>query len=154
MSIIFILSGSLIYISSLSLFADLFYYIIGIIAAVGLRKRRPDLVRPYKAPAIMIGSLVSIIVYLIMMSQLQSDAVLFGIGWNILGLIIYKIYAKPQTIEEIELKRIKQDEAIKSLTLPTSKEKIQLDKEFKIWSSVVAIACIFAVSLYIVPYIF
>lgn len=154
MSIMFIITGSLIYISSLSLFADLFYYIIGIIAAVGLRKKRPDLVRPYKVPAIMIGSFVSVIVYLIMMSQLQSDAVLFGIGWNILGLIIYKVYAKPLTDEEVELKRIKQVKAISSLALPTSEEKFQLDKEFKIWSSVVALACIFTVCLYIVPYLF
>ncbi|HCX61496.1 amino acid permease [Sedimentibacter sp.] len=153
MSIIFILTGSLIYIASLSLFADLFYYIIGISAAVGLRKTRPDLVRPYKAPAIMIGAAVSIVIYLIMMTQLEKDAVIFGIVWNILGLAVYKLYAKPIRNEDIQLRIAKQNEAIKNLSLPSPEEKALLDKEFKIWSSVVAAVCIIASVLYFIPYI-
>lgn len=153
MSIIFILTGSLIYIASLSLFADLFYYIIGISAAVGLRKTRPDLVRPYKAPAIMIGAAVSIVIYLIMMTQLEKDAVIFGIVWNILGLGVYKLYAKPIRNEDIQLRIAKQNEAIKNLSLPSPEEKALLDKEFKIWSSVVAAVCIIASVLYFIPYI-
>lgn len=153
MSIIFILTGSLIYIASLSLFADLFYYIIGISAAVGLRRTRPDLVRPYKAPAIMIGAAVSIVIYLIMMTQLEKDAVIFGIVWNILGLGVYKLYAKPIRNEDIQLRIAKQNEAIKNLSLPSPEEKALLDKEFKIWSSVVAAVCIIASVLYFIPYI-
>lgn len=154
MSIVFILTGSLIYIASLSLFADLFYYIIGMAAAMGLRKKRPDLARPYRAPAITVGSAVSIAVYLIMMTQLQKDAVIFGIVWNILGLAVYKLYAKPMTDEDIKLKLKKQNEAIKSLSMPSPEEKRLLDKEFKTWSSVVTIACILASVLYFIPYIF
>ncbi|NYB76046.1 amino acid permease [Sedimentibacter hydroxybenzoicus DSM 7310] len=154
MSIIFILTGSLIYIASLSLFADLFYYIIGIFAAVGLRKKRPDLTRPYKAPGIMAGAAVSIVIYLIMMTQLEKDAVIFGIIWNILGLIVYKLYAKPIRNEDIQLRIAKQDEAIKSLTPPSLEEKVLLDKQFKTWRSVVAAACIISSVLYLIPYIF
>ncbi len=154
MSIVFILSGSLMYISSLSLFADLFYYIIGIAAAVALRKNRADLHRPYMAPAIKAGAFISIVIYFIMMTQLQRDAVIFGIIWNILGLAIYKIYARHQTPEEIQLKRKEQSVAINSIPLPTPEEKKNLDREFNVWKTVVAAVCILALMLYAVPYIF
>jgi len=142
------------YISSLSLFADLFYYIIGIAAAVALRKNRADLHRPYMAPAIKAGAFISIVIYFIMMTQLQRDAVIFGIIWNILGLVIYNIYSRPQTPEEIRLKRKEQSVAINSIPLPTPEEKKNLDREFNVWKTVVAAVCILASLLYAVPYIF
>ena len=44
---------SIAYIASLSLCASLFYYGIGIAAACGLRLRKPDLTRPYRAPLLL-----------------------------------------------------------------------------------------------------
>ena len=43
LSAVLIASNSMIYIASVSLFADLFYYVIGIAASFGLRKKCPDL---------------------------------------------------------------------------------------------------------------
>lgn len=45
-------TGSITAIASLSLFATLSYYILGIAAAVGLRRRYPDRPRPYRAPGL------------------------------------------------------------------------------------------------------
>ena len=73
-----IATDSLIYIASLSLFADLLYYVIGILAAWALRRRRPDLQRPYRAPLVAIGAPVSALIYLYMMTQLDTNAFITG----------------------------------------------------------------------------
>ena len=77
-TLLFVSTGSIIYIASLSLFADLLYYIIGFAAFVGLRRRFPHLPRPYRAPAGLTGALFSILVYLVMMAELPKDAFLTG----------------------------------------------------------------------------
>lgn len=84
-----IATDSLIYIASLSLFADLLYYVIGILAAWALRRRRPDLQRPYRAPLVAIGAPVSALIYLYMMTQLDTNAFITGVIWCVLGLAIY-----------------------------------------------------------------
>ena len=88
-TLLFVSTGSIIYIASLSLFADLLYYIIGFAAFVGLRRRFPHLPRPYRAPAGLTGALFSILVYLVMMAELPKDAFLTGALWNLAGWGIY-----------------------------------------------------------------
>ena len=147
LTVLLIATNSMIYIASLSLFADLFYYIIGIIACVFLRKRQPDLARPYKAPGVMIGAPISAIIYIIMLTQLDSEAFWTGVIWCVIGLVIFFIcqarYGK------------KGDEDLASQIVehvdPTAEEKAKMDKEFKIWSVVVTIAVIAAIALYIIP---
>ena len=81
-----IATDSLIYIASLSLFADLLYYVIGILAAWALRRRRPELQRPYKAPLVAVGAPVSAIIYLYMMTQLDTNAFITGVIGDLLLL--------------------------------------------------------------------
>ena len=65
LTVALIATNSLLYIAELSLFADLFYYVLGILAAWGLRKKHPELKRSYKAPLIMVGAPVSaLIIYI------------------------------------------------------------------------------------------
>ncbi len=104
-----IASNSMIYIASLSLFADLFYYVIGITASLCLRKRHPELKRPFKAPGIMIGAPISIILYLIMMTQLDKEAMITGIIWCALGLVIYA-----GTAQEVNIKMKYRREFVRS----------------------------------------
>lgn len=147
LTVLLIATNSMIYIASLSLFADLFYYIIGIVACMFLRKCKPNLVRPYKAPAVMVGAPISAIIYIVMLTQLEAEALQTGIIWCIAGLAIYFVcqarYGKlsdnnidVQIIEHID---------------PPAEEKEKMDREFKIWSIVVAIAVCIAIALYIVP---
>lgn len=147
LTVLLIATNSMIYIASLSLFADLFYYIIGIIACMFLRKRKPDLPRPYKAPAVMIGAPISAIIYVVMLTQLDAEALKTGIIWCVLGLVIYFIcqakYGKAGD-EEITAQIIEHID-------PPAEEKQKMDKEFKIWTVVVAIAFCVAVAIYIVP---
>ena len=138
-------TNSLIYISNLSLFADLFYYVIGIAAAFGLRKKMPDLKRPFKVPGLLIGAPISVIIYVIMMTQLVPEAIITGVAWCVIGLIIFACCrAKYKTAKSPILAAIETPD-------PSPEEKTKMDKEFKIWSVVTAIAVVIALALYIVP---
>lgn len=147
LTVLLITTNSMIYIASLSLFADLFYYVIGIAAAYGLRRKKPDMARPYRTPFIEIGVPVSIIIYLIMMTQLNSEALWTGIVWCALGLIIFFICRRKygDSIDE-ELSKL-----IMAHDDPTPEEKANMDKEYRIWKTIVGIACAAAALLYIVP---
>ena len=138
------------FVASVSLFADLFYYIIGIAAALGLRKRHPELDRPYKAPLIEVGVPVSILIYAIMLIQLDRYAIISGIIWCVAGLVVYYIcHAKYGDSSILNINDSVTDEAP-----PTPEERAKMDKEYHLWKSIVAAFCIIAVLLYIIPLIF
>lgn len=144
-TVLLVATGSLIYVSNLSLFADLFYYIIGIAAAFGLRKKLPDLKRPFKVPGVIIGAPISVIIYAIMMTQLVPEAIITGVIWCVVGLIIYAgCRAKYKTAKSPDLSAIKTDE-------PPAEEKAKMDREFHIWTGVTIAVVIIALALYIVP---
>ena len=94
--ILLVSTNSINYIASLSLFSTLIYYIIGMAAAYGLRKRYPRLERPYRAPAIKILAPLNIIIYILMITQLDSKAILSGIIWCAIGVIIFVISYEEQ----------------------------------------------------------
>ncbi|MDL2260378.1 amino acid permease [Deltaproteobacteria bacterium OttesenSCG-928-K17] len=149
LAILLISTDSIVYIASLSLFGDLFYYVIGIAASIFLRYRHPELHRPYKAPLIQIGAPVSIIIYLIMMMELDSEAFWTGIIWCALGLAIYftcrKIYGDKGDEELTDL--------VMTVENPTAEEKAKMDREYKIWRAVVWGAFAIVVCLYALPWI-
>ena len=147
LSVFLIATNSLIYIASLSLFADLFYYVLGIAAAWGLRKKMPNLARPFKVPGAAVGVPVSIIIYLIMMLQLDRQAMLTGVVWCILGLIIYAFCRKKYG----DVTDDKLDAQIITVEIPEPEEKAKMDKEFHIWTIVVAAAVVIVLIAYIVP---
>jgi APA family basic amino acid/polyamine antiporter len=151
--LLFVATGSIIYVASLSLFADLFYYIIGFMSLIGLRVKRPNLSRPYKAPAGIAGAVISIIAYLIMMTQLPKDGIKTGIIWCAIGLAFYFIrnYAKrgagntPDVKEEDILSEIIPE-------MPPQPVMDQLNKEYCLWKNIVGIAFLATLLLYVFPY--
>lgn len=149
LSIILNATNSMMYIASLSLFADLFYYVIGIIACLGLRIKHPDLARPYKAPFIQIGVPVSAVIYVVMMTQLDKNAFWSGVIWCVLGLSIYYICQKKygnRGDEDITSRVMVEEE-------PEPKERAKMDREYSLWRTVVAISVFIAIGLYAIPYI-
>ena len=135
------------FVASVSLFADLFYYIIGIAAALGLRIRHPELARPYKAPLIKIGVPVSIIIYFIMLTQLDRYAIVTGVIWCVVGLVVFYICQKVYGASELE----ELDSYVMTAETPSAEEKSSMDREFRIWTIIVAVACVIAALLYLVP---
>lgn len=144
-----IATNSLLYIAELSLFADLFYYVIGIVAALGLRIKHPELKRSYKAPWIKVGAPVSALIYLYMMTELGNEAFYTGVIWCLLGIAIYWIcsrYYKTDKAFELDSEISGVDE------VPSPEEKKSMDREFYLWAWIVGAACVIAVFLYVLPY--
>lgn len=141
-------TNSLIYIASLSLFADLFYYIIGIAAAFFLRRRLPQLERPYRAPLVEIGAPISVVIYIIMITQLEKTAIWTGLVWCAAGLVIYFICRK--------LYGNKGDSYVKDIVMehtdPSEEERKKMDREFRVWTVIVAVAVTITVAIYIIPF--
>lgn len=151
LTVALIATDSLIYIASLSLFADLFYYVIGILSAWALRCRHPGLQRTYKAPWVSVGAPVSALIYLYMMTQLDTNAFITGVIWSVLGLIIYFVCSKKYGQSKALMPDL---EATGAWDLPESEqERSAMDTEYLIWKIIVASACIFATALYVVPYV-
>ena len=124
-----ITTNSIIYIASLSLFADLFYYVIGLVASIFLRIRYPHLPRPKKVPFLLVGALFSIVVYIILMSQLDRDAFITGAIWCVLGAIIYAFYRHKR-------KTYLAPEMLDMEMIPTE-TLMKLDREYRLWRNIV-----------------
>lgn len=148
LSAFLIASNSMVYIASVSLFADLFYYVIGIGASFGLRKKHPELNRPYKAPGIMIGAPVSVIIYIVMITQLERETLITGVVWCALGLVVYGVCRRMYKDEENE-----EEAGVLQPEIPSPEEKKKMDREFNIWKTVVAAAVIIVLFAYVVPFL-
>lgn len=134
------------FVASVSLFADLFYYIIGIAAAWALRKKHPELKRPFKAPAIAVGVPISIIIYFIMLTQLDQDAIVYGIIWCIVGLVIYAFCRKKYG--DIDLKI---EDVAAANEVPSKEEQEAMDKDYTLWKRITIGFFIFSILLYLIP---
>ena len=97
----------------------------------------------------MIGAPVSVIIYLVMMTQLDREALVTGVIWCALGLIIYAVCRKRYQGDEAE----EVDRLIMEEEIPTPQERQKMDKEFKIWRTVVTCAVVIAVVAYVIPFI-
>lgn len=150
LSVALIATDSLIYIASLSLFADLFYYVIGIIAAWALRRRHPEIPRSYKAPMIALGAPASALIYLFMMTELDREAFATGIAWCAVGLAIFAFcsrkYGKAGEFTLDLAASGAEDE-------PGGAEKRAMDREYLAWKIVVGASCAAAVLLYALPWL-
>ncbi|MEL4862319.1 amino acid permease [Pseudoflavonifractor phocaeensis] len=137
-------TGSIDHIASLSLFATLLYYVIGIAAALGLRRRRPDLPRPYRAPLIRLGAPVSIAVYLLMMTQLEPSGAAMGAAWCVLGLAVCRPGRRSAGPAG----------SFPPPPLPPSlDEKAAMDREYRFWRAAVGIAVALVLALYAVAFL-
>ena len=150
LTVALIATNSLLYIAELSLFADLFYYVLGILAALGLRKNHPELKRSYKAPLIMIGAPICALIYLYMMTELSNEAFYTGVIWCLLGIAIYWCCSKyygSGTSFKLEEKESGVDET------PSPEEKRAMDRKYYVWWFIVGALSIIATLLYLVPYL-
>ena len=145
LTVALVATSTLDYIASLSLFADLFYYVIGMIACLGLRRKLPDLARPFKVRGMLPGAVVSIAIYVVMMTQLDTEALVTGVIYCVVGLVIYAACAKvygPRTIDV---------NAAQDATEPTPAERAKMDREFHIWIAAATAGCALVAALYLLP---
>ena len=144
------LTNSIQYVASLSLFADLFFYVIGIVAAAGMRKKHPELHRPYKAPLIWVGVPVSAVLYIVMMTQLDQSAIISGIVWAVCGMALYFGYRKYKGTASPTEDTLPFESEVDE---PSAEERRRMDREYHVWRGIVIGAVLLAIALYIIPYL-
>ena len=87
------------------------------------------------------------VIYLIMMTQLDAEAFWTGVVWCALGLAIFfvcrKVYGESGDEELSKL--------IMSHDDPSAAEKAEMDREYRVWKIVVSIACAAALLMYVAP---
>lgn len=148
-NIILIITGSIDYIASVSLISLAVCYIIGCFAYLGLKKRYPNLHRPYVTPFGKFGAYFTIIVYILMLIYADNLALLTAGILTIMCLIFYVLYTKQQPSKDISL-----EEEIGKIEEPNDIELGEINKQYMIWKVVTIIATIIALGIYVVPVVF
>ena len=131
LGIFFILTGSIKIVAMMCAYNQIQAYIIGFWSFLALRKKEPDLHRPWRCPAGTFGGWFSIIAFAILLVLAYDPvAIWFNIGWDVIAILYYVLYVRKRPIpqEAIDL------EALALATVePTAEEKAQLDAQYKRW---------------------
>jgi APA family basic amino acid/polyamine antiporter len=72
----------------------LFAFVVVCIGVIILRKKEPDLVRPFKTPLVPLVPILGILVCAAMISSLDITTQLAALGWMVIGLVIYFSYSR------------------------------------------------------------
>ena len=90
---ILIATGSINYIASVSLISLAICYMIGCLSYMGLKKKYPDMKRPYKAPLGVVGCIFTIVVYCFMLISADKAALITSGIITVLCVIFYFAYS-------------------------------------------------------------
>lgn len=75
-------------------FGTLFAFTMVCIAVWILRKKQPELNRPFKVPFLPVIAICGILINTYLMINLSIDAQMLSLGWLVIGIFIYFIYGK------------------------------------------------------------
>ena len=75
-------------------FGTLFAFTMVCIAVWILRKKQPELIRPFKVPFLPVIATFGIVINTYLMINLSVDAQMLSLGWLVIGIFIYFIYGK------------------------------------------------------------
>ena len=131
LGVFFILTGSIKIVAMMCAYNQIQAYIIGFISFLMLRKKEPDLKRPWKCPGGTFGAWFSIVCFaLLMILAYDPVAIWYNIVWDVLAILYYLIYVRKRPIPQEAL----DVEALALATAePTAEEKAKLDKQYKVW---------------------
>ena len=131
LGVFFILSGSIKIVAMMCSYNQIQCYIIGFWSFLALRRKEPDLKRPWRCPAGTFGAWFSIVCFAILLILAYDPvAIWYNVIWDVLAILYYVIFVRKRPIpqESIDL------EAISLATEdPTPEEKTKLDKQYKRW---------------------
>jgi APA family basic amino acid/polyamine antiporter len=122
---------------------------IGCLSYIGLRKKYPDMNRPYKAPMGIVGCCFTIVVYGFILVFAERTA-LFTAGVVTAACILFCFfysYNKEYHVPSIE-------DEIGIIEEPDQLTKEKMDKEYRIWKIGTIVVTVIALGIYIIPIFF
>lgn len=147
-NILLIATGSINYIASVSLVSLAVCYMIGCLSYIGLKKKLPDLRRPYKAPLGILGSVFTIIVYMFMLIFADTMALITSAIISVVCIVFYFAYSKNKSKKLVSV-----EEEIGVIEEPSENDKRKMDNEYKLWKYATIMVTIIALGIYIIPMI-
>ena len=148
-NIILIATGSIDYIASVSLISLAVCYMIGCLAYLGLKKKYPDMKRPYIAPLGKLGCYVTIVLYCFMLIFADKIALITAGAITLLCLIFYFAFTKKHAPSLVSV-----EEEIGVIEEPSAEEKTKMDKVYLIWKIVTIVVTVVALGIYFLPMLF
>lgn len=151
LGIFFILSGSIKIVAMMCAYNQIQCYIIGYISFLMLRRKEPDLKRPWRCPAGTFGAWFSTVTFgILLILAYDPVAIWYNIAWDALAILYYVIFVRKRPIpqEAIDV------EALALATVePTAEEKVKLDSQYKKWRIGAYFFAIAAVLLFAISWI-
>lgn len=144
-NIVLILTGSIVFIASVSLVSLALCYVIGCFSYIGLKKKWPQLDRPYKAPWGVFGSVVSIIVITFVIAFADVEAIMTTAAVSLISLIFWFLYSRKRALPLPTL-----EEEVGTFKEPKEAKMKKLNRQYRIWKTGTVISCIVAVALYLI----
>lgn len=145
-NIILIATGSISYIASVSLISLGICYIIGCLAYLGLRKKYPEIKRPYKAPMGLFGAWLTVVLYVFMLLFADRVALITALIIGVVS-VIYALLIGQRNKDKAS--NIYDD--VEELPEPDKETKAKLDKEYAVWKYSTIVVTIIALGIYLVP---
>lgn len=142
-NVILIATGSIDYIASVSLISLAVCYMIGCLSYMGLKKKYPDMKRPYMAPFGVFGCVFTIVAYSFMLIFADVAAIITAAVLSAICLLFYFVYShkKAYILPTIE-------EEIGVVSEPDEDTKRKLDKEYRIWKYGTIVVTVVALGIY------
>ncbi|MCI7249068.1 MAG: APC family permease, partial [Clostridiales bacterium] len=131
LGIFFILSGSIKIVAMMCAYNQIQCYIIGYISFYMLRKKEPELERPFRCPAGTFATIFSCVTFgILLILAYDPVAIWYNIIWDILAIAYYFFFVRKRPIPQEAL----DVEALALVTQePTAEERAKLDKQYKRW---------------------
>ena len=131
LGVFFILSGSIKIVAMMCSYNQIQAYIIGFLSFLALRKKEPDLKRPWKCPCGTFGAWFSIVCFvLLLILAYDPVAIWYNIIWDVIAILYYLIFVRKRPIPQEAID-------VEALTLataePNAEERAQLDRQYKRW---------------------
>lgn len=145
-----ILTNSIGLIALISASSMFWNYCIGYISFWMLRKKEPDLKRPYKVKGAAFGVVFSLIFYIIMFFSCGLKEALYSCGVAAVCLLYYWFWGKNHETSAEEI-NAELDAANAELDVePPADEKAKMDRTFHLWFGVAIAADILVVALFVI----
>jgi APA family basic amino acid/polyamine antiporter len=70
-------------------------------AVMVLRRRAPELTRPFRTPVVWIVAPFAVLGCLYLFSSLRTITMVFFFAWNAIGLVVYLLYSREQSLQKL-----------------------------------------------------